>query len=288
MNALSEEAIIARAKEVKELLDQNMLAAEFVAPRLWVDPRTVDGGFTSNCAQEREFAMWRALRSIDIARALGCDKIVLWLAREGTLCYESKDMVQATQRLIEAINGMLEYDKEIKILIETKPNEPIDRSVCPTMGHAMAISAACSDPSRVGGLLESAHAILAGLDPASEIAFALAMGKLWGVHLNDQNGMKFDQDKSFGVENLRCAFNQMKVLMEHGYGSNGEYIGLDVKAMRTQGQEGSYRHLENSLRIAKALEEKVSRFDYSFQRRCVQERDYERLEMYVMELLMGI
>ena len=58
--------------------------------------------------------------------------------------------------------------------------------------------------------------------------------------------------------------------------------------MRTQGQEGSYRHLENSLRIAKALEEKVSRFDYSFQRRCVQERDYERLEMYVMELLMGI
>ena len=288
MNALSEEAIIARAKEVKELLDQNMLAAEFVAPRLWVDPRTVDGGFTSNCAQEREFAMWRALRSIDIARALGCDKIVLWLAREGTLCYESKDMVQATQRLIEAINGMLEYDREIKILIETKPNEPIDRSVCPTMGHAMAISAACADPSRVGGLLESAHAILAGLDPASEIAFALAMGKLWGVHLNDQNGMKFDQDKSFGVENLRCAFNQMKVLMEHGYGSNGEYIGLDVKAMRTQGQEGSYRHLENSLRIAKALEEKVSRFDYSFQRRCVQERDYERLEMYVMELLMGI
>ena len=34
----------------------------------------------------------------------------------------------------------------------------------------------------------------AGLDPASEIGFALAMGKLRGVHLNDRNGMKFDQD----------------------------------------------------------------------------------------------
>ena len=38
----------------------------------------------------------------------------------------------------------------------------------------------------------------------------MALGKLWGVHLNDQNGMKFDQDKSFGVENLRTAFNQIK------------------------------------------------------------------------------
>lgn len=56
---------------------------------------------------------------------------------------------------------MLCYDSRIRILIETKPNEPIDRSVCPTMGHAMAISAATAGPSRVGGLLESAHAMLA-------------------------------------------------------------------------------------------------------------------------------
>jgi len=58
--------------------------------------------------------------------------------------------------------------------------------------------------------------------------------------------------------------------------------------MRTQKQEGSYQHLENSLKIAKALEEKASRFDYDFQKKCVEERDYEKLEMYIMELLMGI
>jgi xylose isomerase len=287
MNSLTEKEIIEEAKKVKALLDKYELKAEFVAPRLWMDPHTVDGGFTSNSSEDREFAMWRAYRSINIANTLGCEKIVLWLAREGTLCYESKSPVQATKWLIEAINGMLTYDKNIKILIETKPNEPIDRSVCPTMGHAMAISAASIDSSRVGGLLESAHAILAGLDPASEIGFAMAMGKLWGVHLNDQNGMKFDQDKSFGVENLRQAFNQMKVLMENNYGANGEYIGLDVKVMRTEKQDGSYRHLENSLKIAKALEAKAEKFDCGFQEKCVVERDYEALEMYVMELLMN-
>ena len=288
INDYTPEEIIEEAKKVKALLDKYDLAAEFVAPRLWMDPHTVDGGFTSNSEGDREYAMWRAYRSIDIANALGCDKIVLWLAREGTICYESKSPVESTKKLIDAINKMLAYDKNIKILIETKPNEPVDRSVCPTLGHCMAISAASDDPSRVGGLLESAHAMLAGLDPASEIGFAMAMGKLWGVHLNDQNGMKFDQDKSFGVENLRAAFNQVKLLLENGYGQNGEYIGLDVKVMRTEKAEGSYQHLENSLRIFKALEKKAEKFDYDFQKKCVAERDYEKLELYVTELLMGV
>ena len=183
---------------------------------------------------------------------------------------------------------MLVYDSHIKVLIEPKPNEPIDRSICGTIGHVMGVSAATVDPSRVGGLLESAHAILAGLDPSHEIGFALAMGKLWGVHLNDQNGIKFDQDKSFGVENLRQAFNQIKVLRENGYGQNGEYIGLDVKAMRTTSDADSYKHLRNSLNIVKALEAKAEKFDYDFQMKCVENRDYEELEMYVMNLLMGV
>jgi xylose isomerase len=288
LNRLSNEEIIAEAKKVKAILDKYNMAAEFVAPRLWQDPHTIDGGFMSSSEEDREFAVWRAYRSIDIANALGADKIVLWLAREGTLCAESKSPVESTTHLIDAINKMLTYDSHIRILIEPKPNEPIDRSICGTIGHVMGVSAATIDPSRVGGLLESAHAILAGLDPSHEIGFALAMGKLWGVHLNDQNGIKFDQDKSFGVENLRQAFNQIKVLRENGYGQHGEYIGLDVKAMRTTSDADSYKHLRNSLNIVKSLEAKAAKFDYDFQKKCVETRDYEELEMYVMNLLMGV
>jgi xylose isomerase len=286
MNDLNESQIRAKAKEVRKILDGEGMAAEFVAPRLWMDSHTIDGGFTSNDPKDREFAKWRGLRSVDIANELGCDKIVLWLAREGTLCAESKDPVVGVNRLVEGINAIIEYDKKIKVLVEPKPNEPIDRSFCPTLGHVMGLASRTSDPSRVGGLLESAHAILAGLDPAVEIAFALSFGKLWSVHLNDQNGMKYDQDKSFGAENLRQAFNQVKVLVDNDYGKNGEYVGLDVKAMRTQKIGVSYRHLENSLKVFKLLEEKARKFDKKFQEKCVAERDYEALEMYVIELLL--
>lgn len=288
LNEMSETEIIQHAKQVRKLLDKYNLVAEFVAPRLWQDSRTIDGGFTSNSKENREFAMWRSMRSIDIANALGCNKIVLWLAREGTMCFESKNPVVAVKQLVDAINQMLAYDSNIRVLIEPKPNEPVDRSFCPTMGHVIAISSMTIDSSRVGGLLESAHATLAGLDPANEIAFALSLGKLWGVHLNDQNGMKYDQDKTFGVENLRQAFNQVRILIENGYGNNGEYVGLDVKAMRTQKIEDCYAHLENSIHIANLLQSKVSKFDYEFQKKCMADRNYEKLEMYVMELLMGV
>jgi len=288
MNNLTDEQIRLEARKVKALLDKYNMAAEFVAPRLWADPRTADGGYMSTSKDDHEYAMWRSYRSCDIAQELETDMLVLWLAREGTLCAESKSPVWATKMLIESINKILEYDKKIRVVIEPKPNEPIDRSICGTIGHAMAISAATNDPSRVGGNVESAHAILAGLDPTHEMGFALALGKLWTVHLNDQNSIKFDQDKSFGVENLRQAFNTIKLLLENNFCANGEYIGLDVKAMRTTREPDRYKHLENSLRIAKALEEKALRFDYDFQKKCVENRDFEALEMYVINLLMGL
>ena len=287
MNNLTEEEIKAEARKVKAMLDKYGLAAEFVAPRLWMDPHTADGGFTSTSEKDREFAMWRAYRSIDIARELGCDLIVLWLAREGTLCAESKSPVTATRQLIEAINNMLRYDDSIRVCIEPKPNEPIDRSFCGTVGHVMGVSAATIDPKRVGANLESAHAVLAGLDPANEIGFALAFDKLFTVHLNDQNGIRYDQDKSFGVENLRQAFNQIKVLCENRYWEKG-YVGLDVKAMRTTSDEDSYEHLKNSLEIFKALEEKVARYDYDYANKLIAERKFEQLEMYTLNLIMGL
>jgi len=288
INDFTEEEIKAEARKVKAQLDKYGLAAEFVAPRLWFDGRTAEGGFMSTSKTDYQYALWRSFRSIDIARELGTDILGLWLAREGTLCAESKSTVWATKRLVGAINEMLKYDPKIRVVIEPKPNEPIDRSICGTMGHVVGVAAATIDPARVGGIVESAHAVLAGLDPTSEMGFALAFDKLWSVHLNDQNSIKFDQDKTFGVENLRSAFNQVKLLIENDYGANGEYVGFDVKAMRTTKDEDSYKHLQNSLDIFRALEEKARRFDYDFQKKCIENRDFEGLEMYTMNLLMGL
>ena len=143
--------------------------------------------------------------------------MVLWLAREGSYIRESKNAIQAYQYQVDAINQLLEHNPEIHLAIEPKPNEPMDQAYVPTIGHALAIAYRTIDPKRVGGLIETAHARLAGLDASDEMAFALSMDKLWSVHLNDQNGLKFDQDKSFGSVDLRSAYNQVRVLELGGY-----------------------------------------------------------------------
>src|SRR5947199_264882 len=164
------------------------------------------------------------------------------------------------------------------LAIEPKPNEPMDHAYLPTIGHALAVAQLTRDPKRVGCLIESAHAILAGLDPADEIDFAMAFGKLWSLHLNDQNGLKFDQDKPFGSNNLRSAFNQVRVLERNKYGSNGEYICFDVHPFRTTKVEHWLDHLTNSRRTFLRLVEKARTFDEQKAQKFVAERNYQALD----------
>ena len=287
MDNLSFVAIVKKAKEVHSMLEGEGLAAEFVAPRLWENEQTIDGAYTSNDPAARQYAKDRSQRTIDIANALDTKLIVLWLAREGTYLREAKDSRLAVERIVEAINDMLAYNADIEIAIEPKPNEPMDQAYIPTTGHAIAVSYLTSDPDRVGVNIESAHAILAGLDPSDEMGFALAYDKLFTVHLNDQNGLKFDEDKSFGSVDLRRAFNQVRILDQYDYGTSGEFVGLDVKAMRTQKPEVATKHLSNSREIFLELVKLVQKLDKTRVEKLIAERDYEELDLLIINHLMG-
>src|SRR5262249_25689694 len=270
--------------KVKKMLESEGLFGEFVAPRLWQHPRTSDGAYTATTPRDRKYAIERSKRAIDIANTIGCRDMVLWLAREGTYIREAKCPITAVGRIIDAVNAMLEYDPHIRILGEMKPNEPMDQAYCPTVGHFMGLVYRTADPSRVGVLIESAHSILAGLDPADDMAYALWHKKLWSVHLNDQNGLKYDQDKAFGSVDLRRAFNTVWVLERAGYDG---CIGLDVKAMRTTTADKQTQHLANSKAIFDRMVQLVRSVDAGAVDAFRADRDYEGLEMYIMDHLLG-
>jgi xylose isomerase len=275
-------------RRIRKMLEGEGLIPEFVAPRLWFAPETIDGGYTNNTAKNRRYAIERTKVAIDIANELGTNNIVLWLAREGSYIRESKNAREMVLQLRDAINEFLDHDPNVRMLIEPKPNEPVDSAIIPTVGHALGLSYLCSDPSRVGCLIESAHSILAGLDPSDDMGYALAHGKLWSIHLNDQGNLKFDQDKSFGSFNLRRAFNQVRVLEEYGYGRNGEWVGLDVKTMRTQKQAVNTKHLSNSKATFQFLLDKVTTLNKKLEAELIAARDYEELDRYILCHLMGV
>ena len=283
----SAKQILKEARELKKRLDGLGIVAEMVAPRLWFHPNTIDGGYTSNDPKCRAYAIERSKVCIDIANELDTDLIVLWLAREGSYIREAKNARRAVDQLVEAFDAMLAHDKRIRLSIEPKPNEPMDHAYIPTIGHALAIAQLTRDPKRVGCLIESAHATLAGLDPADEIDFACAFGKLWSLHLNDQNGLKYDQDRPFGCTNLRSAFDQIRSLERNGYGRKGEYVCFDVHPFRTTKEKHWLDHLTNSRRTFLRLLEKVRSFDEKAAQALVADRNYQALDQMVIEHLLG-
>ena len=115
----------------------------------------------------------------------------------------------------------------------------------------------------------------------------MTFGKLWSLHLNDQNGLKFDQDKPFGSSNLRVAFNQVRALERNGYGKKGEYVCFDVHPFRTTKVEHWLAHLENSRRTFLHLLEKARSFDDKQAQALIADRDLAALDQMVLEHLMG-
>jgi len=85
---------------------------------------------------------------------------------------------------------------------------------------------------------------------------------------------------------LRRAFNQVRILDKHDYGQNGEWVGLDVKAMRTQKDADATKHLRNSRTVfLKLLELSRSLKDLQVEA-LVSKRDYEELDLMIMKHLL--
>ena len=89
-------------------------------------------------------------------------------------------------------------------------------------------------------------------------------GKLWSVHLNDQNGLKHDQDKSFGGE-LRMPYNQVRVREQSGYEDDASSAST---SSRTQKAEVATKHLQQSTDFL-ALVEKVRTFDKKMEKQFI-------------------
>ena len=115
----------------------------------------------------------------------------------------------------------------------------------PSVGHFLGLCYRTIDPARSGVLIKSAHSSSPASTRPTTWLMPVWHKKLWSVHLNDQNGLKYDQDKTFGSVDWRRAFNTVWVLKRAGYDG---CIGLDVKAMRTTKAADQTKHLTNSRR----------------------------------------
>src|SRR5437763_1863405 len=102
----------------------------------------------------------------------------------------------------------------------------------------------------------AAHIKVAGLNPDHDFAQALDAGKLLDVHLNCQKALRFDQDLSFGSDDLKEAFFTTKLLADHQYPGT---VGFDAHPYRSEADPWDF--VDRNMRTFKIMKEKVRRFN---------------------------
>ncbi|HXG08264.1 MAG TPA: xylose isomerase [Gemmataceae bacterium] len=247
-------------RDLKKALADWGIKPTMATTNLFYHPVFKDGAFTSTDPAVRAYATQKVMNCLDIAAELGTPIFVFWGGREGVEVDASKDPVEATKWFREAINFLCEYvlanDYDIKFSIEPKPNEPRGDLYLPTVGSVLAFIATLDHPDMVGINPETAHIKMAGLNPYHEFAQALEAGKLLDVHLNGQKPLRFDQDLSFGSDDLKEAFFTTKLLVDHQYAGT---IGFDAHPYRTEADPWDF--VDRNMRTYKILKEKVQRFN---------------------------
>ncbi|MAY75944.1 MAG: xylose isomerase [Phycisphaerae bacterium] len=221
-------------KDFSAALNRTGLKVCMATTNLFGDPVFKDGGFTSNDADVRAYAVHKTMRAMDLGAEFGAKIYVMWGGREGAETDAAKDPVESLNRYRDAVNFLTNYNKEkgygYRFALEPKPNEPRGHIYLPTVGHLLAFIQTLEHHADVGVNPEVAHEHMAGLNFTHAVAMALWAGKLFHIDLNDQAYGRYDQDFRFGSENPKAAFFLVKLLEDHNYDG---FKHFDSHAYRT-------------------------------------------------------
>ncbi len=249
-------------QDFKKALDETGLVVPMATTNLFSDPAFKDGAFTSNNSKVRAYALQKTMSAIDLGVELGAMIYVFWGGREGTETDASKNPLESTKRMREAIDFLCEYvidqGYELKFALEAKPNEPRGDIYLATTGAMLAFIETLDRPEMVGVNPELAHEHMAGLNFLHHVAQAWDMGKLFHIDLNDQAFGRYDQDFRFGAVNLKTAFFLVKFLEDVGYQGSRHF---DAHAYRTEDYEGVKDFARGCMRTYLILKEKAEQWN---------------------------
>ena len=184
--------------------------------RYYTSPKFKLGAFTNPEKAVRQLAIDETKKGIDLAAALNCKTMTLWMGQDGLDYSFQADFSKMWDDTITAMQQLADHNQNINISIEYKPNEPRAFSLMPDVATTL-LALAEINRANTGVTLDFAHVLYADEMPAFAANLINRKSKLLGVHLNDGYG-KWDNGLMVGsvhpiqtlellVELLDCNYN---------------------------------------------------------------------------------
>ena len=231
----------ADAEKALKVAAANGLQCAMYTPSFFADSIFKDGAMTSNDPAVRAQGLANAKLAVDTTHVLGAKTMVFWNGREGFDFVLAKNGRDSFKRLVDGFNAVGQYAKEkygdsIRFALEPKPNEPRANMYLANVGEVLYLVSRL-DPSiqhLFGVNPETAHSRIAGLYYLWDIELCLEANKLFHIHLNAQDGQRYDQDLPFGYTEPLKDLALLVVLQDAKYDG---IVCFDVKAPRTDDQK---------------------------------------------------
>ena len=183
-------------KQLKECLRKNNIKINGLAMRYYTSPKFKLGAFTNPEKAVRRLAIDETKKGIDLATSLDCETMTLWMGQDGFDYSFQANFSKMWDDTIMAMQEIADYNQNINISIEYKPNEPRAFSLMPDAATTL-LALAEINRTNTGVTLDFAHALYADEMPAFAANLINRKSKLLGVHLNDGYG-KWDNGLMVG------------------------------------------------------------------------------------------
>jgi len=181
------------------------------------------GSFSSALESERKEVVEDLQQAMDLTQKLGCGRITTCPLNEGHDYIFEMDYAKAYDAMERAAGDAASYNKNVRISIEYKLNDPRARCLLGGAGETLAFCQGLG-LDNVGVTLDFGHAIQAGERPAQSAVMLARAGKLFYVHLND-NDKLWDWDMIPGAYNFWDFIEFFYYLEKIGY---SDWMAFDV------------------------------------------------------------
>lgn len=180
------------ARLLKRLLSESGLGVSAVNIRSRGSGKWLRGAFSSARKDERTEVVDFFRRGIDMALEVGTSRISTCPLNDGHDYVFEMNYLDAYRYAEETFSAICEHNRSVRVCIEYKLNDPRTRCLFGSAGETLSFCHSLG-AENLGVTLDFGHSLLAGERPAQAVALLHRAGRLFYVHLND-NDRQWDWD----------------------------------------------------------------------------------------------
>lgn len=264
---------------LKSLLEKYEFGVSSINVRSRRTGRWLRGSFSSAIEKERGEVVDDFRRAMDIAVDLGSPRISSCPLNDGHDYVFEMNYFDAYKYAEETFRAICEHNTDVKVCIEYKWNDPRTRSLFGTAGETLSFCQSVGVPN-LGVTLDIGHSLQAGERPAQSVALLKRAGRLFYVHLND-NDRNWDWDMIPGAFNFWEFIEFFYYLREAGY--TDDWYAYDVLSKEVDTVE----HFNLVTRLTRQLEGLTDRIDRDTMSELLRERNPVKSLGYMYEAVFG-